>query len=97
MQISVHLLKKAGGLDPGLANDCRHFFAFFVFSLFISETPNPLHIMDFVPWSMKRQICVHSRFRFFFIFTGTRFDLLKTNYKIPRIYIGLMSMCHLDN
>ena len=65
MQISVHLLKKTGGLDPGLANDCGHFFASFVFSLFISETPNPLHIMDFVPWSMKRQICVHSRFRFF--------------------------------
>ena len=64
MQISVHLLKKTGGLDPGLANDCGHFFAFFVFSLFISETPNPLHIMDFVPWSMKRQICVHSRFFF---------------------------------
>ena len=96
MQTSVHLLKKTGELDPGLANDCGHFFAFFVFSLFISETPNPLHIMDFVTWSMKRQICVHSSFRFF-IFTGTSFALLKTNYKISRIYIGLMSICHLDN
>ena len=38
----------------------------FCFLISISETPNPLLIMDIVPWSIKRQICVHPRLLCYF-------------------------------
>ena len=66
MQIIVHLLKKTGKLDQGLTNDGGQFFCLFCFLIPISETPNPLPIMDIVPWSIKRQICVHPRLLCYF-------------------------------
>ena len=44
----------------------RTLFCLFCFLISISETPNPLPIMDIVPWSIKRQICVHPRLLCYF-------------------------------